>query len=165
MMRKPKYRLQPVLDVRDRAKQESARHVAMRRAQFAAAEAELTRRQQAVAECRAEQVRARLRMVEQSKDGIKANKMVQHRTYCAGLKEKEQHLNGEVERQRAVVRQAEEDFEQAIVAFVEASRAVQVIEKHRESWRERTRREDVRQEQRINDEIGSIMHTRRASEK
>ena len=163
MSSKNRYRLQPVLDVRDRAKQEAAQRVAARRAQLAVAEAELARRQHLVARCRADQALAQQRMMDQAVKGIEASKMVLHRTHCAGLKEREQELLGEVERQQSIVRQAEEDLENAITAFVEASKEVQVIEKHRQSWRERTRRESVRHEQRLNDEIGAIIHTRRSS--
>jgi hypothetical protein len=49
-MPKNKYKLQPVLDVRDRVKQEAMRRVAQRRAQLAEAEAELARRERALEE-------------------------------------------------------------------------------------------------------------------
>jgi sugar-specific transcriptional regulator TrmB len=51
-MNRAKYRLQSVMDARERLKQEAARLVASRRAQLDEAERELARRESALEECR-----------------------------------------------------------------------------------------------------------------
>ncbi len=159
-MKKTKYRLQLVLDVRDRAKWEAARRVALGRAQLAEAEAVLARCEQAVIDCRNLQKSAHIKMMEQISHGTEAHRLIIHRTYSAGLRHTEQELIDKVREQQAVVSRAENELEKVIIALVEASKEVQVIEKHRESWLERSRREDRRCEQKINDEVGSIIYQR-----
>jgi flagellar export protein FliJ len=62
------------------------------------------------------------------------------------------------------VSRCETEVERARAALVEAAREVRVIEKHREGWQERQRREAARREQKLNDEIGAILHERKAPE-
>ena len=154
------YKLQTVLDVRDRAKQEAARRVAACRSQLAEAEAQLARCKQAVLDCCDQQKTADIKMMEQISHGTEAHLLVLHRTHLAGLRHTERELTDKVREQQAVVARAENELEKAIFVFVEASKEVQVIEKHRESWRERSRREDRRREQKLNDEIGAATHLR-----
>ena len=157
---KEKYRLQPVLDVRGKAKQAAARLVATRREQLAAAEEELARRRQELADCRRRQVTAREKMLEEFDPDVEANTLVVHRTHLADLRRTEQELVAKVEDQRRAVAAAEAEVERAVDALIEASKEVQVIEKHRDNWRERTRREEQLREQKIGDEIGAVTYRR-----
>lgn len=149
-----------MLDVRDRAKQEAVQRVALCRAQLAEAEAELARCEQAVLDCRNQQKAAYLKMMKQISHGSEAHRLVIHRTHLAELRHVERELVDKVSEQQTVVSRAENELEKAIIVFVEASKEVQVIEKHRESWRERLRREDQRREQKLNDEIGTAVFQR-----
>lgn len=160
-MPKSKYKLQPVLDVRDRAKREAARRVAARRAQLAEEEAELSRRQRLVAECRERQESARGNMLTQLEGGTQAHRVVSDRTHLSDLREQESELKERVAEQRKVVALAESELELALSALVEASKELQVIEKHREEQARQTRRAEQRREQKLSDEIGVIIHGRR----
>lgn len=160
-MLKTKYRLQPVLDARSKTKEAAVRQVTLRREQLVAAQDELTRRERIVADCRAQQEAAQARMMDEAMRGIGAHTLVVHRTHLADLKRLEQELIGAVEQQRAVVARAEIELEKALAALVEASKEVQVIERHRISWQQRVRREEERREQKINDEFGMIIHSHR----
>jgi flagellar export protein FliJ len=159
-----KYRLQPVLEVRDQIKQAAARLVATRRDQLAQAEAELARRTQAVVDCRNQQVAAQQKLFAESEAGVEANLLVIHRTHLADLRRIEQELIAQVEEQRVVVSTAKDEVDKAITALIEASREVQVIEKHREGWQERTRREEQLREQKTSDEIGALAHRQKHEE-
>jgi flagellar export protein FliJ len=163
-MPKNKYRLQPVLDVRDRVKQEAMRRVALRRAQLAEAEAELARRERALADCRAQQVEARAKMLNEMEPGTEAGHLVTHRTHLADLRNRESGLINGVEQQHAAVARAEGELENALAALVEASKEVRAIEKHREDWGQRVRRAEQLREQKLSDEIGSILHGRKRGE-
>lgn len=164
LMPKKKYKLQPVLDVRDRVKQEAMRRVAQRRAQLTEAEAELTRRVQTLEECRARQIEARAKMLHEMEPGAAARHLVTHRTHLADLRNTEDELNDNVEKQRATVARAQGELESALAALVEASKEVRAIEKHREEWGQRVRRAEQRREQKLSDEIGSILHGRKREE-
>jgi flagellar export protein FliJ len=161
-MAKNRYKLQPVLNVREKAKQEAARVVAARRSQLAEAEAELVRREQELADCRARQTAAQSQMAEAVKEGAEIRHLVIHRTHLADLRESEQQLMRAVEQQTATVAFAEREVDKAVDALIEAAKELQVVEKHREGWQQRLRREDARREQKLNDEMGTILHERRS---
>jgi flagellar export protein FliJ len=159
-----KYRLQPVLGAREQAKREAERRLAARLAQLAEAEEELARRSREVETCRGRQASARDEMLEAMREGAAAASVLAHRTHLADLRAQEENLRAAVEEQKGVVARCEAESERARAALVEAAREVRVIEKHKENWRERERRETARREQKLNDEIGAILHERRSSE-
>ncbi|HEV2762154.1 MAG TPA: hypothetical protein VGV38_04090 [Pyrinomonadaceae bacterium] len=161
-MTKEKYRLKPVKDVRERAKQEQARVVAARRAQLAEAEAELERRRAEVVRCREAQERAREKMLTEAQGGTRAADMAAHRNHLAVLREREQELAAAVEQQRGVVARREAELDKALADLAEASKEVQVMERHHEAWREQRRREDARRSQKLTDEIAAILHGRKS---
>jgi flagellar export protein FliJ len=161
---KQKYRLTPVLEVRGKAKQTAARLVATRREQLAAAEAELLRRQQALAGCRQLQTLAEKRMLAECEQSFEAQTLVTHRTHLADLRRSEEELLSHVREQQRSVALAEMNVEKALIALVEAAKEVQVIEKHRENWREQSRREEQLKEQKTGDEIGAVTYRRSRSQ-
>ena len=160
-MPKNKYKLQPVLDVRERAKQEAAQGVATRRAQLAEAQTQLSPRAHPYMYCQTRQATAQSEMLREIESGTEARQVVAHRTHLADLRESEQELKKHVEQQNGVVTRAERNLETALAALIETSRELQVIEKHRAGWSEQTRRVEQRREQKVSDEIGSIIYGRR----
>jgi flagellar export protein FliJ len=159
-----KYKLQPVLGAREQAKREAERLLAARTRQLAEAEEELARRLGAVEACSERQTSARAEMFEAMQAGVAAARALAHRTHLADLRAQEETLRAEAEEQRGAVARCEAELERARAALVEAAREVRVIEKHKDNWRERERRESVRREQKLNDEIGAILHERRPSD-
>lgn len=155
-----KYKLQAILDLRERAKQERMLIVAARRAALAEAEKELARREQNLADCKSQQADAQGKMLEEAGGGAEARRIVAHRTHLADLRLSEQQLMIEVEQQKLSVSRAEKEVEKALAALVEASKELRVIEKHREGWRQQMGRAEARREQKLNDEIGLIRHKR-----
>ncbi len=164
-MPKPeKYNLQRLLEARERARESAVKFLAQCRCELALAETELAARKNAVEDCRRTQQRAQSEMLEKTKVGFKTKEMVIHRQHLIDLREKETELLAAVEQQKSVVARAEEEVEKALVALNEATKEMQVIEKHRENWRRGKRIEFVRKEQKTNDEIGAILHERQKHE-
>ena len=159
-----KYRLQTVLGTREQAKREAERLLVARTGQLAEAEEELARRLREVEACRGRQAAARAEMLEAMSGGAAAARALAHRTHLADLRAQEETLRAAADEQRGAVARCEAEVERARAALVEAAREVRVIEKHKENWRERERRESVRREQKLNDEIGAILHERRSTE-
>ncbi|MFN7928229.1 MAG: flagellar FliJ family protein [Blastocatellia bacterium] len=157
-MKKPKYRLEPLVYLREKAKQEAERLTGERRNKLLIAEAELERRQHSVTQCRTEQNQKRDAMLHQASGGIEAGHLQNHRLHLADLKDMEAQLNEAVETQQQVVRRAEVELEKALAHLLEATKELRTVEKHREVWRERMRQESLRQEQKLNDEIGALLH-------
>lgn len=148
------------MDVRDRAKQEAARRVAARRTLLAEAEAELSRRESQVAECRDRQESVRAKMLSQFDGGTLAHRLVSARGHLADLREQEKMLTERVAQQKQVVALAEGELENALAALVEASKELKVIEKHRDEQMRQARHTEQRREQKLADEIGAILQRR-----
>lgn len=157
-VKKNKYRLQPVVDERERARDEAARQLEVSRERLAEAERELARRVRAVELCREEQQTAHERMSQELSQGAEARRLVAHRAHLSELRENEKTLVTQVEQQRSHVARAETEVERALQVVIEAAKELKVIEKHREGWRERVKREHEQQEQKLSDEIGRIMY-------
>jgi len=155
-----KYRLQSVMDARERAKREAARLLALRRGQLDDAEEELARRKEAVERCRRQQRDARAKMLAEGARGAEARRLVEYRTHLSDLRAKEEELSDAVAQQRLAVARAEREVETALANLAESSKEFSVVEKHREHWREDRRRDATRREQKLGDEIAATLRRR-----
>ena len=159
-MSRVKYRLQTVMDARERLKREAARLVALRRAQLAEAEDDLARRVAELERCREQQRDARANMLAEGERGTEARRLVEHRTHISDLRAKEQELSAAAAEQRHAVARAERELEGALANLAEASKEFRVVETHRERWRENERRAEGRREQKLSDEIAATLRRR-----
>lgn len=157
-MRQKKYRLQVVLKVREKKKDEAARFVAKRREELFEAEQELLLCKSFLKDCRQQISDANNRMMSEFDDGIAAGNIVAHRNFLQVLKEREQELIISVENQKAEVRKAEIAVDEALNKLSEASKELKVIEKHKDRWIETKKTELKKRDQKLSDEIGAILH-------
>jgi len=162
-MKSKKYRLETVLDIRVRAKDEAARQVAVRLEQLARAEAELNRRVQELENCRERRRQAQSAMLEQINTGTQAHRITAHKDFLGQLKETEAELEAAVEQQKQAVAGAEREVAHAREKLIEAARDVKAIEVHKSNWKTAERTAETRRDQKISDEIGAILHGRRKS--
>lgn len=146
--------------MRERTRDDAALYLADCRRELSLAENELQRRRQAVENCRREQLETQRDLLEKSQSGMKSSEMVRYRQHLSDLRESEVKLLEEVEEQKKVVARAEQKVEKALDALNEAAKEVKVIEKHRENWQIEQKIETERREQKLNDEIGAILHER-----
>lgn len=160
-MKAKKYRLETVLAIRNRAKEEAARQVALRQQLLESAEEELLRRQEKLRDCCERQNKAQYSMSEEIDSGITARNILAHQNYLNDLRKLEIELKDEVEKQIQTVRNAEKELEAAREKLSEAARDLRSIEVHKENWQVSERTEHNRREQKISDEIGAILHGRR----
>ncbi len=160
-MKAKKYRLETVLGLRRRAKDEAAQMVARRFEQLEQAEAELVRRRGALQACYERQNQAQSLMNDEMRRGLQARGVVAHQNYLNDLRQIEKELAAAVEKQIAVVRSAEREVEAARLKLIEAARDVRSIEVHKEGWIAAEREVETRRAQKISDEIGAILHGRR----
>jgi flagellar export protein FliJ len=156
-----KYRLETVLRIRDRAREEAARQVALRLQQLQSAEEELARCEKKLQECRGQQTRGQAAMNEEAGKGIQAREILAHHNYLNDLRELEIEMQREVENQIQVVSEAEKALDAARAKLTESARELKSIEKHKANWLNAREQEDARREQKISDEIGAILHNRR----
>jgi len=160
-MKAKKYRLETVLDIRNRAKEEAARQVALRFQQLEKAEEELMRRRRNLQNCYEKQNRAQTKMAEDLSKGLQAQSILAHQNYLNDLRKQEIELQKEVDKQIQTVANAEKEVEKAREKLIEAARELKAIEVHKENWQSVERIAENRREQKISDEIGSILHGRR----
>lgn len=154
MTKKKQYELQPVLELREQAKKDAMRVVAERRERLRAAEDELARREQALAAWRVYQADCDAKMREEARRGIAAHRLVAHRSYLESLRVKEQKLVESVAQQQAGVAYAGAAVEAALDALVKAAGELKLLEEHKAQWKLGVKREEARQEQKMNDEVG-----------
>lgn len=146
--------------MRERTRDDAAIFLADCRRELLAAEQELLNRRKAVEDCRREQAKTQEDLIENSRSGMKSGEMARYRQHIADLRETEISLQNAVEEQKNVVKRAENKVEKALESLNEAAKEVKVIEKHRENWQQEKKIETERREQKLNDEIGAILHER-----
>jgi flagellar export protein FliJ len=160
-MKAKKYRLETVLGIRNRAKDEAARQVALRLQQLQAAEEELNRRQMKLQACYERQNQAQTLMNEDVSKGIQAQNILAHQNYLNDLRKIEIELKADVEKQINNVSKAENELALSREKLVESARELKSIEVHKTNWQLTENTQQVRREQKISDEIGAILHGRR----
>jgi flagellar export protein FliJ len=134
--------------------------LAERRKRLLEAQEEQARLEAALSLCRGQQAAAQAEMMAEAQKGVEAGHLVIHRTHLADLRNIEQQLIAELEQQRAVVARLEQEADRALAVLIEASKELQVMEKHREGWQHQARQEETRREQKLNDEISALLHNR-----
>ena len=158
MHKKKTYKLQRVLEIRERLRDDAARYLKECRDELSIKEKELLRQEEQLEECRAEQEEVDKQMLKESSGGIKSSELVKYREHLSGLRNREEYLRKAVKQQKHAIVQLEQKVEKAIGKLSEAETEVKVIEKHRENWDKKTARETQRLLQKENDEIGTVMH-------
>jgi flagellar export protein FliJ len=103
-------------------------------------------------------------MLSEASGGTEARHMVAHRAHLSDLRTMEAELKERVAQQQAAVQRLRGELDAALDALIEASKEVQVIEKHKEGWQQQARRAEERRQQKLSDEIGSIMHGQKKRE-
>ncbi len=156
-----KYRLQTVLDIRGRAREEAAKNVALRLEQLAKTEAELKRRQKLLQNCYERQSAAQKAMQEDLIQGTQTQHILGHKIFLNDLKNLENEILGAIEEQKKTVAKAEREVESAREKLLESAKDLKVIEVHRENWSNTEKIAAERRTQKISDEIGSIIYNRR----
>ncbi len=157
------YRLQTLLEIRERAKEaaeaafaESLQALAKEKQALKALEEDLERRK---AE-RKEKVAAYLMEVMQKGAGAGGLNMM-HR-FEGRLKDEEAQVALEIERQKDVVAEAERLVEQRRMEMAEAAKELKAIEKHKETWQAQRKKEREMREDLVQEEIGNTLHLMRS---
>ncbi|MBN1208244.1 MAG: flagellar assembly protein FliH [Myxococcaceae bacterium] len=154
----PPYRLQTLLEMRERAKEEAEQAFSAAVKALEKEKVELRRLEQDLERRKAERkekVRAYLNEVMAKGTGINGMNMMNR--FDQRLKDEEAQVALDIERQKEAVTVAERLVEQRRREMAEAAKELKAIEKHKENWQkqvkyERQQREDLNQE-----EIGNAL--------
>jgi len=159
----PAYRLQTLLEIRERAEEaakqafsEAAQAFHAQKKKLEELQAELRRRK----EERQEKVRAHRESVFSS-HALQANAFEQFEHFEKRLKEEEAKLELEVQAQEAQTKRAQQKMEQKRWEMAEAAKEKKTIEKHKEKWAQQVRYERQMREELAQEEIGNTLHMQR----
>ncbi|MFZ5469609.1 MAG: flagellar assembly protein FliH [Myxococcota bacterium] len=158
----PPYRLQTLLEMRERAEEEAKQAfseamqaLAKERAELSRLQAELEKKKQE----RKAKVKAYVEEV-MSKGGGAGGLSMMNR-YEERLKDEETQLALEIERQAEAVKRAEDLVEERRAQMAEAAKEKKAIEKHKENWNKKVRAEREMREELNQEEIGNALYLAR----
>jgi flagellar biosynthesis chaperone FliJ len=154
----PPYRLQALLELRERAKEEAEQAFSLALEALETETAEQKRLEQELETRKAERkqkVGAYLDQVMARGAGINGLDMMSR--HEERLKDEEAQLARELERQKEAVAAAEKQVEQRRREMAEAAKELKAIEKHRETWQKQLRAERQAKEELSQEEIGNAL--------
>ena len=158
----PAYRLQTVLEMRERAEDAAKDAFAAAMRALAEAQAEQKRMEEDLQTRKRERAEKIANYLQDAlKKGAGANGMQNLSRFEQRLREEEAQLAAEIEQHKEVVAQKKLEAEQKRHELAEASKEKKAIEKHKEKWAKQVKHErDVREE--LNqEEIGNTLHLQR----
>ncbi|MCS6885554.1 MAG: hypothetical protein RMM17_04285 [Acidobacteriota bacterium] len=160
MAKTPKYRLQPILDEKENKKQEAARFLNKKKEELALEEQKL---EQAKLE-HARAIQKKEEMVREYNENMFAGKYTIEQIKIRKLHIEDQQrrieeLRQAVERQKKAVERAELEVKKAEEALINASKEVQVMQKHKENWQRAVQEEALKKEAKQLEEIAQSMYT------
>ena len=158
----PPYRLQTLLEIRERAKEaaekaftEAVQALAKERNELKRLEEDLQRRRRE----RKEKVAAYLQEVMAK--GTEAGGLANLNRFENRLRDDEIQIELNIERQKEAVKVAERQVEDRRLEMAEAAKELKAIEKHQEHWKKEIKYRREMLEEAAQDEIGNALHLAR----
>lgn len=160
MAKTPKYRLQPILDEKERLKEEAVRFLEKKKEEHAAEIRKLEGLQndlQKAIDYKENLVEDYNRNMFEGNFNVDQIKIRRLHIEDATAKIAEARQN--VERQEKAVERALNEVRKAEDALITASKEVQVMEKHKENWIKAIKEEELKKEAKELEEIAQTMYT------
>ena len=154
----PPYRLQTLLEIRERA-EEAAKQAFSEASQALAKEQKELKRLEEDLERRKVERKAKVLayLDEVMKKGAGAGGLTMMNRFEERLKDEEAQVALEIERQKEIIKVAEELVETRRVEMAAAATDVKAIEKHKDKWAKELRHERDQREEQNQEEIGSAL--------
>jgi flagellar export protein FliJ len=158
----PAYRLQTLLEIRQRAKEQAEQEFSDAMQALARARAEQKRLEDDL-ERRKQERKAKIAayLQEVMTKGAGAGGLTQMQRFEERLKDEEAQVALEIERQKEVVKGAERVVEEKRLAMAEAARELKAIEKHKENWTKDVKAQRQAREELAQEEIGNALYLAR----
>jgi hypothetical protein len=158
----PPYRLQTLLEMRQRAKEAAEQAFSEAVREVARQEQEQKRLENDLVQRKADRAR---KIDEYLKDimarGTGVSGMNSMSRYEQRLKDEEAQVALEIERQKEVVKQARKVQEERRQEMAQAAMDLKAIEKHKEKWQKQIKAERAAREELVQEEIGNALHLAR----
>jgi len=154
----PPYRLQTLLEMRERTKEQAERFLGECLAALHAEQERLREMEKELERMIAKREAKKREYAEKAMRGeMSAQSAVAANVYIERLKEQELMQQSAIEGQEAVVRQKEEAVEAARADLVKATQELKALEKHKEKWQEQIKKEREAKEADALDEIAQTI--------
>ncbi len=154
----PKYRLQPVLDKKERSKKDAEKALADTRAGLAKQEEILRQREQDVQKAIQKKELYASDLAAKMDNGMEMNKITAAKAYLEVLKQNIETAKRKVSEQKKVVNEWELKVEAALQKVTEATKEMKVIEKHKENWAAAVKKEIEEKEDKENEEVAQNLY-------
>ena len=154
----PKYRLQPVLDSKEKKKKDAEQALAEARKELAKQQQLLQERENDVLKAVETKQEFTAQFMEKMDQGMDLPKITQGKAYIEVLKQKIVTAKKKVEDQKKVVALSEKKVETAIGKLTETTKEMKVIEKHKENWIDTEKRELEAKEEKEQEEVAQNIY-------
>ena len=154
----PKYRLQIVLEKRQKAKEDAEKALGDARKALEAEKEKEAQCVQAVEAAKQRKENAKLELNQKMLEGqLSIEKIRMGKDHLKSLDFEIKKAEQKLDEQRAKVKQAELFLEQRRSELIEKTKDFQAIEKHKEKWAENLKKEMESAEQNEQEEIGNVL--------
>ena len=157
--KKTKYRLIPLLIVKEKQKKRAEIELGKAIKRLTEEKEKLKKFEKEKEEIAQKKKEARLKMSQQvleNESRIYDSSL--HLNYLEKLQEDLEAKQKEIEHQKETIQEAEKEVKQARRNYIDASRDLKTMEKHREFWEKKQMKELNREEQKQMNELGNVIH-------
>ena len=158
MAQKPQYRLQTLLEMREREEKEAKDRLALKRRALAEEQRLLDEMHQYHEQMKADRA-ARAAEIDQkmSSGEIGVDAYLGAQRYLERLDNEIEEYEAEIRQQDKKVAFAEQEVEWAMTDLTEATQKLKALEKHKEKWEEEVKKELAVKEEMVQDEIAQTV--------
>jgi len=164
MAKKNKYRLQIVLDQKEEARDQAAKVLQEKKDALKREQEKADEIRQNLEATKSRREREYLEMTQGSMGGGIAVDDAQRRlNFIKSLDVKAKRLEEDLSLQVKRVKRAEQEVEIALQDLIQASRELQVMQRHKENWEKEVKRRQEEKDQNEMNEIGNVMYNAKHS--
>lgn len=164
MAKKNKYRLQIVLDQKEEARDQAATVLQEKKENLKKEQEKADEIRRNLEATKARREKEYLEMTQGSlKGGIEVDDAQRRLNFIKSLDAKEKRLQEDLSVQIKRVKKAEQEVEIALQDLIQASRELQVMQRHKENWEKEVKRRQEEKDQNEMNEIGNVMYNAKHS--
>ncbi len=161
----PPYRLQSLLEVRERKKEAAEQYLGSCMTALKREEDKLREMELELTRMVAKRETRRREFLEKAMKGeVSALDAINNNKYLERLKELELVQKDAIDGQKSVVAQRQEDVELARKDLILANQELKALEKHKEKWADEIKKERAAREENTMDEMAQTIFTRRKAD-
>lgn len=153
-----KYRLQPVLDKKEKLKKDAEKALADTRAGLAKQQDILKQKEEDVQKAIRKRDEYTEKLVAKMDKGMEMRDITAAKAYQEVLKNNVVTAEKKVEDQKKVVAEWEQKVEAAVARVTEATKEMKVIEKHKENWQTAVKKEIEEKEEKEQEEVAQNLY-------